>query len=801
MSAALTSRHRRPVARSLVASLLCIALSPGQAPLATAQEPASATYLSTEEGIQFAVKWAKFGQNPDASVMVDTAIGVMSVGFPAAGAALAVAWGFIKAMSAGPDPVFEALQALNARLDAHERFIVGLQNDLNAFRNQVFEKWDTDRLAALHRNLREVKSRTIELRMRPTDPVMKRRLVEDAKNLAAEFLPLQEGVLPEVWKWSDIPIHIEKGRVTPGNRLPPEFKVLPTFDYYVNALVLLMAAIEYESGGNAPYVRKVYAADLLGHARFLSVRPLWRELDPPETLPEHVMARVSCYIQPVSLYARDRICRASYLCQDLMRRTAAWVDTIEYRVDSDRQLCTYSPPPARPPSEQEQARRAEELDRNPRYGSSAMDLWRQWGQWAAPRQYGQEDVIEDAYGVEAMTALADKLVRLVALGTIKEPQVGQFDFTFYKKNHLYALKPNGELLWYSHLAGIDRNPPKIPEGAKLTGPAPRGGEGPGGLTRQSQEAATPSIAARPGRFADAPGPAGRMGGATKGEPATPSGDAAGQASPLGAGARAREGVHLPQPRPGPRITHQWEGPRLVATGWQGFREVIPAGSSGFYGLTSEGTLKWFRHDGALDGTGQWKGPVDVGRGGAIDPRIMSVGPRGISGGASGGGWNSCRKIVAAGDGVLYCLGADGTLRWYRHRDAADARARPIWDGPSVVGTGWGSFAHVFSAGEGTLYAVTPTGDLLWHRHRGYQTGENIWEGPKPVHTGWVNLKRIFSPGAGVIYALRADGGLLWWEHEGYRDGKPAWLGPVQVASGWDVFVQVFPRMTAPIVPR
>jgi hypothetical protein len=399
-----------------------------------------------------------------------------------------------------------------------------------------------------------------------------------------------------------------------------------------------------------------------------------------------------------------------------------------------------------------------------------------------------------------MTALADKLVRLVAFGTIKEPQVGQFDFTFYKKNYLYALKPNGELLWYSHLAGIDRNPPKIPEGAKLTGPAPRGGEGPGGLTRQSQGAATPSIAARPGRFADAPGPAGRLGGVAAGEPPSPQGSAAGQASPLAPGrAHAPSQVKL---SPGPRVTHQWEGPRLVATGWQGFREVIPAGASSFYALTPDGTLKWYRHEGALDGTARWKGPVDVGRGGAIDRRTGSAGPLGVSGGAVGGGWTSCRKIVAAGDGVLYCVGADGALRWFRHGDAADAAVRPTWYGPSVVGTGWGNFVHVFSTGEGYLYAITPTGDVLWYWHRGYQTGQNIWEGPRQVHAGWRDLRRVFSPGAGVIYALRADGVLLWYEHEGYRDGKPAWIGPVQVGADWGVFLQVFPRMTGtPILPR
>ena len=46
--------------------------------------------------------------------------------------------------------------------------------------------------------------------------------------------------------------------------------------------------------------------------------------------------------------------------------------------------------------------------------------------------------------------------------------------------------------------------------------------------------------------------------------------------------------------------------------------MIPAGGNAFYALTQDGLLKWYRHDGFNDGSFNWKGPVDVGRGWAFN---------------------------------------------------------------------------------------------------------------------------------------------------------------------------------------
>lgn len=290
-----------------------------------------------------------------------------------------------------------------------------------------------------------------------------------------------------------------------------------------------------------------------------------------------------------------------------------------------------------------------------------------------------------------------------------QPFVGRFDMTFWTKQYLYAVNPNGELLWYSDQIGIDRNP-----SGTVTPPS----------------AVTKASALRDPRL-----------------------DA------------------KLTPRFSPRVYHQWEGPRRVGTGWQGFTAIFPAGLSGLYGLTPEGVLKWYRHDGFVDGTFKWKGPVDV-----------------------GSGWNTFKTVVPGGDGVLYGIASDGSLHWYKHLDVADASAPPRWQGPKVVGSGWGNFVHVFAGGEGVVYAVDTQGNLLWYRHKGYLTGAADWEGPKQVGSGWAQFTRVFSPGEGHIYALQPSGALLWYQHEGFSTGTAKWINAVQVANGWNGFAQVFPRM-------
>ncbi|NJO13469.1 MAG: hypothetical protein HC872_08390 [Gammaproteobacteria bacterium] len=194
------------------------------------------------------------------------------------------------------------------------------------------------------------------------------------------------------------------------------------------------------------------------------------------------------------------------------------------------------------------------------------------------------------------------------------------------------------------------------------------------------------------------------------------------------------------------------------------RDIVPAAmtsvstnaaGASFYAVAQDGALLWYRHDGFVNGEPRWKGPVKV-----------------------GSGWQSFKKVVAAGDGVLYGVGTDGSLRWYRHNDVADpAAAAPKWTGPQVVGSSWGHFVHIFSTGEGVIYGVDPQGKLWWYKHRGYLTGTQDWAGPKQVGTGWAGFKKVFSPSEGYIYALTQAGELLWYQHQGYQDGTVRWRGP------------------------
>ena len=178
-----------------------------------------------------------------------------------------------------------------------------------------------------------------------------------------------------------------------------------------------------------------------------------------------------------------------------------------------------------------------------------------------------------------------------------------------------------------------------------------------------------------------------------------------------------------------------------------------------YGITDNGGLMWYRHDGESDGTFKWA-------------------PN--NGAEVGTGWGDVKHVFSGGDGIIYVVtpiveatlptgtgpgmgghpASGGELKWFRHVGREDGSFR--WEGPKKVGTGWGDVKHVFSGGDGIIYVVTPIveatlptgtgpgmgghpasgGDLMWFRHVGREDGSFRWEGPKKVGTGW-NFKQIF----------------------------------------------------------
>jgi hypothetical protein len=181
----------------------------------------------------------------------------------------------------------------------------------------------------------------------------------------------------------------------------------------------------------------------------------------------------------------------------------------------------------------------------------------------------------------------------------------------------------------------------------------------------------------------------------------------------------------------------WQGPKKVGTGWQSFKDVIPAGGNSFYALTYDGKLLWYRHDGFNDGSFTWPPAVEV-----------------------GSGWNFAR-IFSGGQGIVYAIAKDGTLLWYRN-NGADHGLRS-WQAAKVIGSGWTQFKDVFSTGLGAIYAVHSDGRLSLYRHDGYETGDARWQADRVVGAGWNKFQQIVPSTDGVIMGILPDGKLLWYK--------------------------------------
>lgn len=185
-----------------------------------------------------------------------------------------------------------------------------------------------------------------------------------------------------------------------------------------------------------------------------------------------------------------------------------------------------------------------------------------------------------------------------------------------------------------------------------------------------------------------------------------------------------------------RGTFNWAGPRDVGDGWRiptfnpsprdflGIFCDTRNGSNSFFALQArsiiyavrlDGTLEWYRHDGANDGASSWA------NGG--QPKTV------------GTGWVAGYHRVFSGcNGIIYLIADDGTLNWYKHKGYLDGT--PDWEEPREVGNGWNNFHNVFSIGGGIIYAVDRDGTLWWYKHKGYQNGTSDWEERKKVGDGW-----------------------------------------------------------------
>lgn len=625
----------------------------------------------------------------DGKKVFDNYTTVTTMVYPPAGAAFKVAKEMLDLFGYfgnSVDVVGEAIQRINERLDILERRVTDLEARVRAVENGLFQTQNLSRVRLLKEKQRKLQLLLYKLRQKPTERREKLALAKEAEIIAGGFLDD-----PDLWLWSDM-------REKDGNMLPADFKPLPALEYYVVALVAWMAAIDYATDGDYGFVKREYGRELQKHIDRLRVRPGWKEGDEAITLPENVKQRISCTMAPSQFTPRPGVCSIYEGCEDQLARVFTTVRIHEVPLPRGTELCNVPPT------------------------MSAR---------------GSEDELEQLYGTEVFEKLAEKLELIKTRGTAREDYAGTFDPSTQTAHFLYAMKPDGHLLWYRHRA--------ISRKTGLPSPGTQGTD--------STDRATES------------------GGVMATQPQVAGSGAAGQDPRIRKPTEHETFAKF-------EVTHALEGPKHVGSEWTQFKRIIPGGNDIVYVVAQDNRLKWIRHIDYANGVKAWEGPRDVG----------------------GPGWGEYKHIFSGGNGILYFVShEDNRLKWVRHIDYANGVK--AWEGPKDVGgPGWGEYKHVFSTGGGVIYAVTDEGKLLWQREIDYMQGVKNWEGPKEVGTGWQKFKAVFSAGEGVIYGLTEDGQLLWHKHEGYKDGSMSWRGPVAIAADWNDFLFIFPSLTGTWVP-
>ena len=187
---------------------------------------------------------------------------------------------------------------------------------------------------------------------------------------------------------------------------------------------------------------------------------------------------------------------------------------------------------------------------------------------------------------------------------------------------------------------------------------------------------------------------------------------------------------VPPYRPRRDSTFEWDEPKVVGSGWHGFRAVFGGGDGVIYAIQPDGELLWYYHDGRNQGTFNWQGAKQVGT-----------------------GWHGFSQVFAGDGGVIYgdqpatafCSGTATSAAGTAARLAGPVRGRhgleQLHDGRRRAGR--------------LLLRHPADGRLLWYRHYGHDQGYPIWAGRVQVGSGWQGFDSIWAVGNGYVYGRTA----------------------------------------------
>lgn len=759
-----------------------------------------------------------------AKQVVDTYVTAMSMAYPPAGAVFGAFEQFLDMtgyFGSSPDPVGEAISRINVRLDALEQRVSSLEAQLNQDRNERFRDENLARVRRLRDLKRELSGVLLTLGSKPADEAGKRNLALAIANIAGEFVTDRD-----LWTWSDLVVkdHVWDGQaVKAGQVLPPDFKPMPTMEYYAATLIAWMAALDYGANGDPGWIKRNHLDGLLQqHLDYLSVRPGWTKFaSPPQTLPEQIMSRIVTEYRP-EMWPVNHVGHVDEYTRDALAREIRYIQTLTYPAASDNEMCNVPAGLLNQEAENERA-------------------------------------LEGAYGTTLTAELARRLTRLRDLGTVREQEpiwettpIAPPGPTFYV-TFLYGLRPDGQLVWYRHEGA--RSGEVNWQGPRMVGQGwqrfkfvfPGGGNTVYAVTTEGQLVRFQHNDFHIGAgIADASGAAAqpaavfvtgrdRLTGRPRVTPAPAHPPGAGSWSgPTVAGSDTPLGPAPPAARPMPvSYGGAWDltagspdgSSRFVVTLQQSGTQV-----TGTYGAADAGkiqgtvtgrdlaaTWRWSNGDtgvvlltlsddansitghwryGSATATAPWRGTWNGQRQGTTSPRT----------------WANYRSVFAGGDGIIYAITQDGRLLWYRHDQFISGSAGTL-EGPKEVGQGWDVYKHVFSAGNGYIYAIDAAGKLYWWHHLGFADGTPQWKQSlflqrRQVGEGWGDFTQVFSAGpiaegvlpqgqtGAVIYAVDKAGKLWWFAHLGYDRGNAQWLGPKAVGEGWGDYAQALALIPA-----
>lgn len=630
---------------------------------------------------------------------LETYVTVVSKVYPPAGGvfgAMLKMLDFTGYFGKSKDPVAEAFKIIDGRLAQHDAQIAKLQRDVQDLRQgQLGERnWNRFKdLEASRNKLRTVNETLADLRKENAEKSRKTELVGDARAEAARFLDV------ELWMWSDLSKQDQSwtnrlGRTASyrsGEMTAPDFKSMPTLEYYTSALVAWMATMEYASDGNAAEIRQRHGADIERHIAWLSKRPSWNDQtsqDPPQTLPEMIMDRVHGE-WGLEKYPSNGACHYWGVVRDDMRRALSTEEPQSYPVAANNQLCNV------PAGKQ---RTAPQLERDR----------------------------EREYGLDVMSSLATLLKAVRDKGTVSGTSVATVrppatppktptgpvfsDFKFDTSttaddfNLLYTVSPDGTLTWHRHMIRYPNGRNGRPTHA-FNPPKTIGSGWAGGVKKVM--------------------PMGQLGIYT-----------------LWEDGRLSWYWH----RGALDGSYNWaEPPRELAKGWNAFKDVIAQDKGVFYMVLPDGRLLW-NMTSSYDGR---RGTPKVGSGllvgGQYAPNANMF--KTMFGGGNG-------VLYAIGhDGQLYWMRHNRYLAPTPNLPPVPSPllpqfelARTEWTPPVRVASGMAGVIHAFSPGEGHIYYVNSDGQLIYRRHIGWDKGNTTWDANSGVviANNWGSYKFAFA---------------------------------------------------------